>query len=66
MNWIWVILVVAAIGAIVGYFTSGTKEGAAEGAVVAGIGCGTIILRIFLALVAIAIFFSLAGWLFGI
>ena len=65
MTWIWVILVVAVIGALIGYFNSGTKEGAAEGAVTAGVGCGYIIFQIFIALVGLYVLFLLGSWLFG-
>lgn len=65
MTWLWVILIVAAIGGIIGYFSSGTKEGAAEGATVAGFGCGYIILQIFLALLGIYILFLIGNWLFS-
>ncbi|MDO9154644.1 MAG: hypothetical protein Q7U47_13235 [Paludibacter sp.] len=46
MTWLWVILIVAAIGGIIGYLSSGKKEDAVSGAVGAGIGCGYIILQI--------------------
>jgi hypothetical protein len=65
MTWLWVILIVAAIGGIIGWLTSGTKEGAAEGAATAGIGCGYIIFQIFLAVVGLYVLFLLGSWLFG-
>lgn len=65
MTWLWVIIVVAIIGGIIGYFNSGTKEGAVEGATTAGFGCGYVILQIFLALLGFYILFLLGSWLFG-
>ena len=46
MTWFWVILIVAAIGGLIG-FSSGKTEDAVSGAVGAGMGCGYIILQIF-------------------
>ena len=65
MTWLWVIIVVAVIGGIIGYFSSGTREGAVEGAVTAGMGCGYIIFKIFLALVGLYLLIKIGGWLFG-
>ena len=42
MTWLWVILIVAAIGGIIGYLSSGKSEDAAAGAVGAGMGCAYI------------------------
>ena len=65
MTWFWVILIVTAIGGLIGYFSSGTKKGAAEGAATAGIGCGYIILQTFIAFIGLYILFLLGSWLFG-
>ncbi len=65
MTWLWIILVVAAIGGIIGYLSSGKTEDAVAGAVGAGMGCGYIILQIFLALLGIYVLFLLGSWLFG-
>lgn len=65
MNWIWVIIAVAIIGGIIGYMRSGKKEDAVSGAIGAGMGCGYIILQIFLALLGIWILFKIGSWLFG-
>ncbi len=67
MNWLWVILVVAAIGGLLGYFGSDRNRGknAIQGALVSGMGCGYIILQIFLAFVGLWILFKLGSWLFG-
>ncbi len=65
MTWLWVILIVAVIGGIIGYFSSGTKEGAVEGAASAGLGCGYIIFQIFLAIVGIYVMFLIGSWLFS-
>jgi hypothetical protein len=65
MTWLWVILIVAAIGGLIGFFSSGKTEDAVSGAVGAGMGCGYIILQIFLGLVGLFILISLGSWLFG-
>jgi hypothetical protein len=65
MTWLWVILIVAAIGGIISYFSSGKAEDGVAGAVASGIGCGYLILQIFLAFVGLFIFFKIAEWLFG-
>ncbi len=65
MTWLWIILVVAAIGGIIGYLSSGKTEDAVAGAVGAGVGCGYIILQIFLALLGIYVLFLIGSWLFG-
>mgnify|MGYP007022191386 CR=1 FL=1 len=65
MNWIWVIIAVAIIGGVIGYMRSGKKEDAVSGAIGAGVGCGYIILQIFLALLGIWILFRIGSWLFG-
>jgi hypothetical protein len=65
MTWLWVILVVAAIGGIIGFLSSGKGEDAAAGAATAGIGCAYIIFQIFLALLGFFILFKIGSWLFG-
>ncbi|MGV8963074.1 MAG: hypothetical protein ACOH2V_06805 [Candidatus Saccharimonadaceae bacterium] len=47
MTWLWVILIAAAIGGIIGFISSGNRKGAAQGAASAGLGCRYIILNIF-------------------
>lgn len=67
-TWLIVILVVAAIGGIIGYYNSDGQDkqkSAIEGAATAGLGCGYIILQIFLALLGLWIIFKLGSWLFG-
>jgi len=67
-TWLIVILVVAGIGGILGYLNSNSEDkakGAVEGAATAGLGCGYIILQIFLALLGIWILFKIGSWLFG-
>ncbi len=39
MNWIWIIIIVAVIGAIIGFINNG-KEGAVEGGLGVAVGCG--------------------------
>lgn len=66
MTWLWVILVVGIIGAIIGYFSSnGDKGEAAAAGVGAAMGCGSVIFQIFLTVLSIAIVFWLFGCLFG-
>jgi hypothetical protein len=65
MTWLWVILIVAAVGGIISYLSTGKKEDAASGAITAGIGCAYLIFQIFMAIFGIFILFKIAGWLFG-
>jgi len=65
MTWLWVILIVAAIGGIIGFLSSGKKEDAVSGAVGAGVGCGYLILQIFLGLAGLYLLILLGSWLFG-
>lgn len=65
MTWLWVILVVAFIGGIIGFSTPGKTEDAIQGAATAGIGCATIIFRIFLALLGLFLLLKIGSWLFG-
>ena len=54
MTWLIVIVVAALIGSIIGFLSSGKSEDAVSGALGAGLGCGYIILQIFLALAGLA------------
>lgn len=65
MTWLWVILIVAAIGGIISYISSGKAEDGLAGAAVSGIGCAIVIFQIFLGLVGIIIFLKIAALLFG-
>jgi hypothetical protein len=65
MTWLWVILIVAAIGGIFSYLSSGKAEDGVAGAATSGIGCAIVIFQIFLGLVGILIFFKIAEWLFS-
>lgn len=67
MIWLWVILIVAAIGGLIGYFGSNhnKRENAVEGILVGGMGCGYIILQIFLTILGIWILFKVGSWLFS-
>ena len=63
-NWLLIIIIVAIIGGIIGFFTSsdGNKaEGAAQGAIGGAIGCGYVLFQLLLWAAGIA----LAVWLFG-
>lgn len=64
MTWLWVILIVGAIGAAIGYLNSG-KEGAVEGGLGAAFGCGSVILHIFIGVLGLGLIIGLFGWLFG-
>ena len=64
MNWLWVILIVGIIGAVIGYFADGT-EGAATGGLGAALGCGTVMVQIFLGVASLGLIIALFGWLFG-
>jgi len=65
MTWVWVILIVAAIGGIFSYLSTGKAEDGVAGAATSGIGCAIIIFQIFMALVGILIFLKIASWLFS-
>ena len=65
MTWLWVILIVAAIGGGISYLSSGNAEDGMAGAAASGIGCAIVLAQIFIALVAIIIFLSIASWLFS-
>jgi len=69
MTWLWVILIVAAIGGIIGYFSSDSKDdrgaNALGGAIAGATGCGYLILQIFLAILGIGVLFLIGSWLFG-
>lgn len=68
MTWLIVIIVVAVIGGIIGYFTSDSGkegEGALEGAVAGAFGCGSIIFQIMLGLLSLYLLVRLGAWLFG-
>lgn len=67
-TWLIIILVVAAIGGIIGYIGSengSRKEGAATGAVFGAIGCGHVLLQIFLWGIGIFVVIKLFGAIFG-
>lgn len=65
MNWLWVILGVAALVFIVVLLSTGSKEEAASASGAAALGCGYVILQIFLALVGFYLLFKIGAWLFG-
>ena len=63
--WIWILIIVIIIGAFFGYVSSDDGErgaGAAGGGCLAGMGCGYILLHIFLFGAAIVLIL----WLFSI
>lgn len=63
--WLKVIIIVAIIGGIIGFLSSGKKEDAAAGAIGAGFGCGYLMLQLFLSLLGLWVMIKLAMWLFG-
>ncbi len=65
MNWLWVILIVAAIGGIISYLSSGKAEDGVAGAAASGVGCAIVIFQFFLAIAGFLIFLKIAAWLFG-
>lgn len=64
MTWLKILLIAIIIGGIIGYITSGSKRGAAQGAASFGIGCGYILLHIFFAFIGIYLLFEIGKWLF--
>jgi hypothetical protein len=68
MTWLWVIIVVAIIGGVWGLLSSKDDEkgeGCISGFFGAGMGCGYIILQIFLSLLSLYILFKIGCWLFS-
>ena len=69
MNWIWVILIAAAITGAIAYFSEQNKDekgqAAVSGAFVGGMGCGYLILQILFGLFTFWLLFKLGAWLFG-
>jgi len=56
MTWLWVILIVGIIGAIIGFISSGGDgEAAASGGFMAALGCGLVIFEIFLGVVSLGL-----------
>lgn len=67
-TWLIIILVVAAIGGIIGFIGSedgSRKEGAATGAVYGAIGCGHVLLKLFLWGLGIFVILELFMAIFG-
>ena len=67
-TWIIIILVVAAIGGIIGFIGSedgSRKEGAAAGAIFGAVGCGRVLLRLFFWGLGIFVVLKLFGAIFG-
>ena len=67
-TWLIIILIVAAIGAVLGYFSSekGERtEGAVQGAFGGAMGCGYLLIQLFLWGLGIAILIWLFGVIFG-
>jgi hypothetical protein len=69
MNWLWIILVVAAIAGIIAYIGEKDKnekgQAALGGAIAGGMGCGYLIMQVLIGLAAIWLLFKIGGWLFG-
>jgi hypothetical protein len=69
MNWLWVIIVVAVIGAVLAYMGEKNKDekanAAVSGAITGGLGCGYLILQILLGLAGLWILIEIGRWLFS-
>jgi len=68
MNWLITIIVVAIIAGIIGALTSDNNEkgeGFFAGALTGGMGCGYIILQIFLYVGGLILLFKIFDFLFG-
>ena len=65
MTWLWVILGVGVIGAIIGYLKSGDASEAAAGGIGAALGCGSVIAQIAIGVLSLVVVIWLFGWLFG-
>lgn len=64
-TWLIIILIVAAIGAVIGYFANNDgdrTEGAVQGAVGGAMGCGYLLLQLFLWGLGLAFLI----WIFGV
>lgn len=67
-TWIIIILVVAVIGGIIGFIGSedgSRKEGAVAGAIYGAVGCGQVLLRLFLWGLGIIVVLKIFGAIFG-
>lgn len=65
MTWLWIIIGVIAVVFIVSYLASGNKEEAMVNAAGAGMGCGYVILQIFLAILGFWLLFKIGSFLFA-
>jgi len=64
--WIYVLIGAIVIGAIIGMLSSDDSTGGAlGGALAGGMGCGYVLLQIFLGLVGLWLLFKVGSWLFG-
>ncbi len=63
--WIWIILIAAAIGGLIGFFGSENGEGAAGGAMAGGCLAAGCIVRIVIFVLGILFVFWIFGLLFG-
>ena len=64
MTWLWIILIAAVIGGIIGFMMSGRKKEATEGATTGKFNYGFIILKILLALIGLYLLLVIGKWLF--
>ncbi|MBQ6277897.1 MAG: hypothetical protein IJK62_14470 [Bacteroidales bacterium] len=68
MTWLWVIIVIALIGGVIGFLISNDGErgsGFLGGFLTAGVGCGTIVFKIFIAVGLLLLTIKLFIWLFS-
>lgn len=63
--WIVLIIIAIVIGAIIGYANKGDSGEAVSGAIAGGMGCGYVLLNIFLFGIGIAFMLWLFSALFG-
>lgn len=65
--WFWIIIVIAAVGAIIGYCSSEKDKGsgALGGALAGGLGCGYVIFQIFIWGVGVLVLIWLFNLLFS-
>lgn len=69
MNWLWAILITAAISGVIAFFCEKDKKEkgktALRGTIVGGIGCGYLILLIIFGITMLCLFIKLIDWLFA-
>lgn len=64
MNWLWIILIVGIIVAVIAYINTGDKGEAAGAGLSAALGCGGVIFQILLWGLGLFLLIKLFSWLF--